>query len=544
MTLQNDSSQTPTNPRSIPPRSRPISGALAVAVGIFLSRIMGLVRQKIFAFYFGNSDLSDAFYAALKIPNFLQNMLGDGVLSASFIPVYAQLRAEKKLSEADLVAGIIGALLAVLNIFLVAFGILLTPLLIDLIAPGFSGEKRQLTILLVQIFFPGTALLVMSAWCLGILNSHRKFFLSYAAPVVWNLAIIIFMLLFGSPWFNLQVPTERLVVLTSWGVLFGSLLQFLIQVPAVLRCAPYLKFRMTTQNQSVRTIFKSFLPVVTSRGAVQISAYIDNVLASLVSTGAVSDLAYAQSIYMLPISLFGMSISAAELPSMSEAIGTKEQVAKILRERLISGLEKISFFVIPSVVGFWFLGDSIVRALYFGGAFGETAVHTVWGVLAGATIGLLSTTWARLYSSVYYALKDTRSPLRYALIRVVLTTVLGYYAGLQLPSLLNLEAHWGTAGLTASAGVAGWVEFFFLRRKLTQSIGKIELTSFFLIKIWAAALIAGIVCFLLKPYLLTQPQMSLLLILTLFAVIYFPATYALNIPQSRALLRKLKKSNS
>ena len=140
------------------------SGAHLVAAGIFLSRIMGLVRQKIFAHYFGNSDAGDAFYAALKIPNFSQNLLGDGVLSASFIPVYANMLAQGDSKAADKIAGIIGSLLAVINALLSLAGILAAPFLIDLIAPGFHGEKRELTIKLVQIFFPATGLLVMSAW--------------------------------------------------------------------------------------------------------------------------------------------------------------------------------------------------------------------------------------------------------------------------------------------------------------------------------------------------------------------------------------------
>lgn len=544
--------RTDTPKEKTPPRQKSLTGAVAVASGIFLSRIMGLVRQKVFAFYFGNSDLGDAFYAALKIPNFLQNLLGDGVLSASFIPVYAKLRAEKKEAEADQVAGIIGTVLALLNCFLVICGVLLTPTLIDLIAPGFHGEKRELTILLVQIFFPGTALLVMSAWCLGILNSHRKFFLSYAAPVVWNLVIILAMLLFGSPWFGLQVPAEKLVIYTSWGVFVGSALQFLVQVPTVLRCAPYLKARIRSQTsiqtQAVHTIFRNFLPVITSRGAVQMSAYIDNVLASLVSSGAVSDLAYAQSLYMLPISLFGMSISAAELPSMSETLGSQEEVARRLRERLIAGLEKIAFLVVPSVVGFWFLGDSIVRALYHGGAFGDSAVTMVWGVLAGSTIGLLSTTWARLYSSVYYALKDTRTPLRMALIRVFLTTLLGYFAGLKATGWLGIDASWGTAGLTASAGVAGWVEFYFLRRALVKKIGPLHLPAFSMIKLWSSAIVAGGICLGIKKWLLEDAtghslfnhQLSLLALLCLFGVIYFPMTIWLKIPQSQVWLQRMR----
>ena len=168
-----------------------------VAAGILLSRIIGLVRNRVFAHYFGTSDAADAFNAAFRIPNFLQNLFGEGVLSASFIPVYAGLRARGDEAEARLVASAIAALLGLATAVLVLVGILFTPWLIAAIAPGFTGEKREVTIRLVRILFPGAGLLVLSAWCLGVLNSHRRFFLSYSAPVLWNLAIIASLIAFG-----------------------------------------------------------------------------------------------------------------------------------------------------------------------------------------------------------------------------------------------------------------------------------------------------------------------------------------------------------
>ncbi|MGH2709097.1 MAG: lipid II flippase MurJ, partial [Actinomycetota bacterium] len=169
-----------------------------VAAGILLSRILGLIRNRVFAHYFGTSDAADAFNAAFRIPNFLQNLFGEGVLSASFIPVYAGLRARGQEQEARRVAGAVAALLGLVVSVLVLAGVALTPLLIDVIAPGFSGEKRSATIRLVRILFPGAGLLALSAWCLGVLNSHRRFFLAYSAPVVWNLANIAALVGYGS----------------------------------------------------------------------------------------------------------------------------------------------------------------------------------------------------------------------------------------------------------------------------------------------------------------------------------------------------------
>lgn len=171
--------------------------AAIVATGILLSRIAGLVRDRVFAHYFGNSDAADAFRAAFRIPNFLQNLFGEGVLSASFIPVYANLLAHETEDEADRVASAVFCLLSLVISCIVLVGVLATPHLIDTIAPGFKGAKRELTIPLVRILFPGAALLSLSAWCLDILNSHRRFFISYTAPVAWNLMMIAPLVGFG-----------------------------------------------------------------------------------------------------------------------------------------------------------------------------------------------------------------------------------------------------------------------------------------------------------------------------------------------------------
>ena len=164
-----------------------MTNSFFVATGILASRLAGLVRVRVFAHYFGlESDAADAFNAAFKIPNFLQNLFGEGALSASFIPVYAALVARGERREADHVAGAVASLLALAVAILVLIGVLTTPVLIAAIAPGFTGAKRDLTILIVRILFPGAGLLVLSAWCLGVLNSHHRFLLSYTAPVMWN----------------------------------------------------------------------------------------------------------------------------------------------------------------------------------------------------------------------------------------------------------------------------------------------------------------------------------------------------------------------
>jgi putative peptidoglycan lipid II flippase len=520
-----------------PPRRTGRSAAL-VAVGILCSRLTGLIRQRVFAHYFGlQSDSADAFMAAFRIPNFLQNLFGEGALSASFIPVYAALIARGDRKEATRVAGAVAALLALVSSVLVLAGVWLTPVLIALIAPGFSGAKRDLTISLVRILFPGAGLLVLSAWCLGILNSHHRFLLSYTAPVLWNVAMIATLIAWGA-----RTPLPQLAILLAWGSVIGSGLQFLVQLPTIVRLVPELRLRLDF-SEHVRTTVRNFVPVFVSRGVVQISAYVDSLLASLLPTGAVTGLANAQLLYTLPVSLFGMSVSAAELPTMSGAVGL--DATDVLRHRLNRGLRQIAFFVVPSAMAFLVLGDVIAAALLQTGRFTHDDAVFVWGILAGSAVGLLASTLGRLYSSTYYALRDTRTPLRYAVIRVVLTTVLGYLCAIVLPPRLHISSLWGTAGLTASAGISGWLEFLLLRRTLNKRLGHTGLPASLTIRLWTASAIGAAVAWALKTVSPGgQPIIVAAMVLMPYGLVYLGMTLALGVPEARGMLARLNRAKS
>jgi putative peptidoglycan lipid II flippase len=508
--------------------------AFLVAAGILLSRLVGLVRQRAFNHYFGQSDQADAFNAAFKIPNFLQNLFGEGVLSASFIPVYSKLLAEGDEEESSRIAGAILSILALSTSVLVAAGALLTPYLIDLIAPGFHGPKRELTIRLVQILFPGAGLLVLSAWCLGILNSHRKFFLSYTAPVVWNAAMIATLLGFG----HRDLPS--LAIYLAIGSVVGSALQLGVQLPAVLSLVHRLRPRLDTASEHVREVLKNFAPVFLSRGVVQISAYVDQVFASLLGTGAVAALTNAQTLYTLPVSLFGMSISAAELPAMSSALGAEHEIAAQLRQRLDSGLRRIAFFVVPSAMAFLALGGVITAALFQTGRFQHGDSTYVWGILAGSSVGLLASTLGRLYSSTYYALRDTRTPLRFATVRVFLTATLGYVCAIWAPRWLGIETRWGVAGLTASAGVAGWVEFALLRRALNARIGRTGLPATLVAKLWGSAALAAGLAWVAKAGLrLSSPFLGSICVLAVYGIGYIALAWVFRIEECRGLVQQV-----
>ena len=500
-----------------------------VAAGILLSRVAGLLRTRALTHFLGTSPAADAFAAALRIPNILQNLFGEGVLSASFIPAYAGLLARDDRAEASRLAGAIAGLLGFTISLLVLAGVVATPLLIALIAPGFEGAQRDLAITLVRILFPATGLLVISAWCLGILNSHHRFFLSYAAPVIWNAAIIAAVVAAGG-----RAP-ERVAIWAAWGAVAGSALQILVQLPTVLALAGRIRLRLDASSAAVRGVIRTFVPAIVGRGAGQIGAYTDTLIATLLPTGAVSSLMYAQTLYMLPVSLFGMSISAAELPAMAGTVGTDSEVAEQLRVRLRRGLRQVAYLVVPSAVMFAALGHVAASGLYQGGRFGAAESRFVWAILAGSSVGLLATTMARLYTSAFYALRDTRTPVRFGLVRIGLGIVLGVTAALWLPGALGIPGRWGVAGLTAASGIAGWLEFGLLRRALARRIGPTGIAPGYVALLYgAAAVAAGAGWLALVPFGDLHPVVRAMLVLGTFAAAYLFITIALGVPEARA----------
>jgi len=360
--------------------------------------------------------------------------------------------------------------------------------------------------------------------------------------VAMNAAMIGCALLFGR-----HSPGNQLVIDLAWASVLGSVLQFAVQLPPVFALVPGLRPSLAIRSEHVRTVIRNFGPVSLSRGVVQVSAYIDQIIASFLGPVAVSTLGYAQVIYMLPVSLFSMSVSAAELPALSSALGTQEEIAAVLNRRLVIGLRRIAFFVVPSAVAFLALGDILAAALYQTGNFHHAAAIYVWFALAGSAVGLLATSLGRLYSSAFYALLDTRTPLRFAVTRVVLTACLGYVFALRLPEWLGLDPKWGVAGLTASAGIAGWVEFALLRRTLARRIGKTPLPLHFILFLWATASFGALLAYLIKELIGTEHPIRLALVaLSIYGAVYFAGTALLGIPESKAtlspLLRRLRRA--
>jgi putative peptidoglycan lipid II flippase len=517
-----------------------------VAAGILLSRVAGLVRESVLAMFFGTSLYADVFRVGLRMPNVLQNLLGEGTLSASFIPVYAELLEQGREKEAGRVAGAIFALLLALASVFVLLGVAFAPLLVSVFLPGFEGERRALAIVTTRILFPMTGVLVLSAWALGILNSHRRFFIPYVAPVIWNVAIIASFFIFSG-----RFDQGGLLIAVAWGALIGGALQFLVQLPWVLRLERSLRLARPDRVPGAREAVKNAGPAIMGRGVVQLAGYVDMVLASLLAVGAVAAIGYAQTLYMLPVSLFGMSVAAAELPELSRRRGG---AVDVLRERTNAGMERVAFYVVPSFVAFVAVGDLLVAALFQRGEFDRSNTLLVYFVLLAYSLGLLASTGTRLFSSAFFALRDTRTPARYATARVAVGAVLGLVLMLQFegvavgglrigPGLFGdvRVGQWrlGAVGLGLAAAAGAWLEWVLLRRKLKERIGQVGAGAGALARMFAAA-VAGAAAGWGVRWALPEvtPLVEAALVVPAFALVYFAVAAALGLGEAGVFVRR------
>lgn len=518
-------------PPQVPPaRSR--GGAVLVAAGILSSRLIGFVRNVVVARYFGLGPHVDVLTMAMRAPNFLQNLLGEGTLSAAFIPVYSRLLHEGREEDAKRFAGAIFGLLFAVAGTLSLLGILLARPITAVLALGFlddSGpvDRFELTVAAVRIIFPMTTFLVLSAWALGVLNSHRRFFLPYFAPVLWNAAIIA-ALVWAGGWQAGGRPSlsslDRLLFAACWGALAGGLLQFFVQLPLVLKLAKGPRPSLSIRAPGVREALDAFGPVLAGRGVVQLAGYLDYFMAGFLAAGALGALSYAQTFYMLPISLFGMSVAASELPELARlgrAEASGELVARVRRS-----LRQMAFLNVPTFVGYLAFGFLLVGALLRRGSFGFEDNILVYLVLCGYTLGLLATTSSRLLQNTFYALGETRTPARIAALRVLVSAAFG------LPLMLLLDRYavpagseeplfLGAVGLALASGIGSWLELLLLRRALASRgaaavLPVPEMARMVGIAV-AAALPAGLLWWLLPPLPMI---LEALLVVGTFGVVY------------------------
>lgn len=537
--LASEASGTPeTRPQtgsagSIGPEERAPSiarSAALVTAGILLSRVVGLLRQTVTAHYFGASSAADVIVAAFRVGNITQNMLGEGTLSASFIPVYAKLRGSGRGSEAVRFAlSSLGLLLVAVTLLSVT-GALTAPWLSRLIAAGFEQEKLESTTRIVRIVFPMTGMLVMSAWGLGVLNAHRRFFLPYAAPVIWSAAQIAGLALAGS-WLHLR--GQPLAEALAWSALAGAALQLLLLLPAARRLLGSLRPQFDTSDPGVREAARRLPATLAGRGVIQISGLVDNALVSFLGSGALAVFGYAQNIYLLPMSLLGTGEAAASLPEMARdtAEADPERRSAALRTRVGASLARLTALTVPATAALALLGREMITLLIQTGSFRREDTARVAPVLAAYGFALLGNASGRLFSTACFALGDTATPARYAVYRVVASTVIA----------LALMRPLGVLGVVTGAVIAAWVESAALGMKLRAMIGGLGLAQVRPARVTAlaASSVGAALAFrALVPAHFTETRLGSAVILAVFGAAFAIAAPALGFFSIRSILRR------
>jgi len=511
-------------------------GATRVVTAVSLSRLAGLIRERIFAQYLGTSAAADAFGAAFRITMLLEQILGDRVFSSAFIPRYSRLLAEGAGAQAARLARAVAAIHVLIVTGIVVAGVLLSPLLVAAIASGFDPATADLTVKLVRILFPTAGLLVLGSWCLGVLNSHRRFFLPYIVPVLSAAAISAGLLLAG-----MESSAPRIAEAAAWGALVGAVLQVLVQLPLVMRVMEPSGQNSLTVRADLRAVGNNALPAA-ARGLVgRLGTWIEIAIAGFVSTGAIAALNYAQLLYSLPAGLFTVAISAALLPELSSATAQSGTLADRLAGPLDSALSHTAFLLIGSAAAFIALGDVLVAAVYRGGRFGSEDVNYVWAILGASSIGIVGTSMAGLHATAFYAIGDARTPFKASVIRLAVRAVLGAVLAVPVVRILGIDPKWGAAGLGAAIGISGWIEFVLLRRWLRDRIALRVMPGFisYLIRLWAIAAVAAAVAWLVKLALPTgQPIVRAAAILGTYSVMYVGLSLAAGIREPLSFLRR------
>ena len=466
-------------------------GGSRVAAGILTSRILGILRERAFAHFFGAGYHADVWRIALRMPNVVRYVLGEGSLSPAIVPRYSRLVEEGREEEARRFAGACLGLLAALAGVITVAGIAVAPVMVAVLVPLWQPEKQAATVQLARIFFPMVGIFVVSGWAMAVLDSHRKFFVSYVAPALWNLALIVGLIAGALVW---RLGMDDLLVAAGWAALAGGLLQASLQIGAAMRRLGRIRISLGRGVAGVRDSVRSWVPVVFSRGAVNFGGWLDLFLVGLLAEGSASTLGYAQTLYLVPVSLVGISFAASELPEMSR-IGSAH--ARALASRLTRTLDRVAYLTIPAVVCFILLGDLLVAAVLQTGAFGRPETLATWAILVAYAPGIVASASSRTLSSAFHAHGNTKTPARTALLRMVASAAVGIPLMFPLDGQLvghsGDELSLGPAGLAVGASVGAWLEWTLLRSRLTAVIGTHQPPYRVFARYSVAALLAGLV---------------------------------------------------
>jgi len=476
-----------------------------VSIAVMFSRVLGLVREQVFAYYFGAGFLNDAFQVAFRIPNVLRDLFAEGALSVAFVKVFTDYLITKSEKEAWRLASLALNALAVVLSAITLIGIFFAESFVNLIARGFSPEKAALATWLTQIMFPFIVFVAMAALAMGVLNTKGKFGVPASASTVFNVVSIIAGLGFaywlsGGSWVVPtdpsaipEPPAQWAIIGMSIGTLLGGIAQFLMQVPSLLkvgfRFMPVLSF----SDPGLKRIMGLMGPAIIGTSAVQINVLVNTFFVSGIQ-GGVSWLGYAFRLMQFPIGVFGVAVGTASIPVLSR-LASEEKIPDF-RNTLSSSISLVFLLSLPSACGLIVLGQPIIRLLYsHGGAFKESDVPMTAWALAGYAVGLTGYAAIKVLSPAFYALNDARTPMVIALISIAVNAIACYFL-MNVFSKIGVSEQYpngfGHVGVALATSCVALVNFlalaWFMRKKIKRLNGREIFSSFIRIAIASAVM--------------------------------------------------------
>jgi putative peptidoglycan lipid II flippase len=457
-------------------------GKIAKAAGVmsaatFISRILGYAKDMILAAYFGASGLSDAFFAAFRIPNLMRELFAEGAMSSAFIPVLTEYREKKGEEEARrLVRITFTFILAVVGLICI-LGIIFAPAVVSVVAPGFLTkypEQFPVTVLLTRIMFPFLLFISLASLLMGSLNTRRVFFVPALAPAMLNLTVILMVL-------SLAPLVSQPIILVAAAVMVGGFVQFAFQLPSFYRNQYSLGLDFNFRHPGLKQMAMLLLPATFGLAIGQINILVSSILASFLPKGSITMLYYAMRLIQFPVGIFGVAMGMAVLPALSEH-AVKGNIEK-LREDFSFSLRLLFFIAVPSMAGLIALREPIVNLLFQRGNFDYAATQGTAEALLFYALGIWSIVGVRIVTVTFYSMQDTRTPVKIAVIGMLTNIVLSLI-------LMGPMKHSGLAFANALAsGVNFSLLFYFLRKKIRHVDTRRITGSFF--KIAASSALMG-----------------------------------------------------
>ena len=505
-----ESESEPSSPQRATKQTSVARSAGIVSIAVMFSRVLGLVREMVFARYFGVGFIYDAYQVAFRIPNVLRDLFAEGALSAAFVKVFTDYQINKSEKEAWHLASLVLNALAVILSVICIIGIIFSRQFINLIADGFSPEKAALATTLTQIMFPFILLVAMAAVAMGVLNTKGVFGIPASASTVFNIVSVLFGLVLAY-WLSHggwelsgdkdAVPSSAAqwaIIGMAIGTTIGGAAQFLIQVPSLYKVGFRFQPSLSFSNEGVRHVMRLMTPAILGTSAVQINVLVNTFFVSGIN-GGVSWLSYAFRLMQFPIGLFGVAIGTASVPVLSRM--ASEGKIKDFRDTLSSSINLVFLMTLPSACGLIVLGEPIIRMIYVRGAFKESDVPMTALALAGYSIGLTGYAAIKVLSPAFYALDDAKTPMIIALGSIVVNAVASFFFRNWLsnvgvsPETPNGYGHVGVALATSTVALVNFFALaWFMKRRIKRLNGRDVLSSFLRIAI-ASAIMSAVAYF-------------------------------------------------